>query len=184
LILDTKLDIYLNDYAYIKKKSQKIILFMKTLTTFQFGLMALFIINCSFNVRANCIKLNKDTFIAERTDSLNQNINNDDLIYSVVEQMPSFPGGENELKNFIDSNLKYPVESVKNKEQGKVFLRFVVNKTGKIEKAEIIRSVSRLLDKEAYRVVNLLPDFIPGKQNGKNVNVYYTLPIAFKLGLK
>lgn len=120
----------------------------------------------------------------EKTDSLKLNENNDELIYSVVEQMPEFPSGEKELMKCIVSNIKYPVKSFENKEQGKVFVRFVVNKKGKVEKAEVIRSVSFNLDKEALRVVSKIPDFIPGMQNGKNVNVYYTLPISFKLGLK
>jgi len=116
-----------------------------------------------------------------KADSLKKKEDKENFIYHVIEQMPVFTGGERGLMNFISRNLKYPAESFKNKEQGKVVLRFVVTKTGRVEKAEVIRSVSFLLDREALRVVKMIPDFIPGKQNGKNVNVYYTVPISFDL---
>ena len=112
-------------------------------------------------------------------DSLRQK--EDNKIYTMVEQMPVFPGGERELLNFINRKLKYPSEAVRNREQGKVILRFVINKTGKVENVKVIHGVSVLLDEEAIRVVKSIPDFIPGKQNGENVNVYFTLPIAFNL---
>lgn len=101
--------------------------------------------------------------------------------YSIVEQMPVFPGGDEALMNFVTRNIKYPMEAFHNNEQGKVIVRFVVNKEGKVEKAQVIRGVSLSIDREALRVVNLIPDFTPGKQNGKTVNVYYTLPITFRL---
>jgi TonB family protein len=106
---------------------------------------------------------------------------NEQKIYTVIEQMPVFPGGDNALINFVSRNIKYPVEAFQNKEQGKVVVRFVVNTEGKVEKAQVIRSVSPSVDKEALRVINILPAFTPGKQNGKVVKVYFTLPITFKL---
>jgi len=102
-------------------------------------------------------------------------------VYTVIEQMPVFPGGDEALMNFISGNIKYPVEAFQYNEQGKVIVRFVVNKEGKVEKAQVIRGVSSSVDRESLRVVNLIPDFTPGKQNGKVVNVYYTLPITFRL---
>jgi len=105
----------------------------------------------------------------------------EDVVYQVIEQMPQYPGGESELMSFIAKNLKYPVIAQENGIQGKVILRFVVSKTGVVDKIEVVRSLDPACDKEAVRVVKTLQRWIPGKQNGVNVSVYYTLPIAFKL---
>lgn len=113
--------------------------------------------------------------------SLNSNVDNDEKIYSVIEQKPLFPGGEAALLKYIDSNIKYPVKAQEWGIQGTVVLRFVVTKKGKIGKVEVVRSLSPECDKEAIRVVKQLPDFIPGKQNGQNVSVWYTVPVYYKL---
>jgi TonB family protein len=102
-------------------------------------------------------------------------------IYQVIEQMPQFPGGEVELMDIITRRLKFPVSALRNDVQGKVILRFVITRTGRIVNPEVVRSLDPDCDREALRVLKSLPRFIPGKQNGRNVNVYYTLPIAFKL---
>ena len=101
--------------------------------------------------------------------------------YTVVEQMPQFPGGNEELLAYIAKNLRYPVISAENGVQGKVFIRFVVTALGLVEQVEVVRSLDPHCDKEAKRVVASLPKWIPGKQNGRNVPVFYTLPINFKL---
>ena len=101
--------------------------------------------------------------------------------YTVIEQMPVFPGGEGELMSFIGKNLKYPVIAQENGIQGKVIIRFVVSKTGKISNVEVLRSLDPSCDKEAVRIIKMLPDWIPGKQNGVNVPVYFVLPISFRL---
>jgi len=101
--------------------------------------------------------------------------------YEVVEQMPQFPGGDKKLLHFIDKNIKYPVIALENNIQGTVIIRFVVTKKGEVEKYEVLRSLDPACDREALRIVAALPNWIPGKQNGMNVNVYYTLPIRFKL---
>ena len=101
--------------------------------------------------------------------------------YTVIEQMPVYPGGEGELLSFIGKNLKYPVIAQENGIEGKVIIRFVVSKTGKISNVEVLRSLDPACDKEAVRVVKMLQNWIPGKQNGVNVPVYYTLPITFRL---
>jgi len=101
--------------------------------------------------------------------------------YTVVEQMPAFPGGDGELNSFLAKNIKYPVIAQENGIQGKVILRFQVSKTGKISDIVVLRSLDPSCDKEAIRVVGLLPTFIPGKQNGVNVPVYFVLPVSFRL---
>ncbi|KAA6339311.1 hypothetical protein EZS27_012739, partial [termite gut metagenome] len=101
--------------------------------------------------------------------------------YQVVEQMPTFPGGTEELMKFISSNMRYPTISLENGIQGRVICRFVVAKDGTVQDIQIVRSLDPNCDKEAVRVLKLLPKFIPGKQNGRNVPVYFTLPVMFKL---
>jgi len=105
----------------------------------------------------------------------------EDKVYQVIEQMPQFPGGEQELLNYINKNIKYPVIAQENGVQGKVILRFVVSKTGMVDRVEVVRPLDPACDKEAMRVVKSLPKFIPGKQNGVNVAVWYTLPVTYKL---
>jgi TonB family protein len=100
-------------------------------------------------------------------------------IYHVIEVMPVFPGGEKELMKFVAENLKYPEASKAKNIQGRVIVRFVVNSAGKIEKSELVRSLNSECDKEALRIVSLFPTWTPGKQNGVNVSVFYTLPIRF-----
>jgi len=102
-------------------------------------------------------------------------------VWDVIEQMPQFPGGDIELLKYIKNNLNYPPIAAENGVQGKVTLRFVVSKSGSVDKVEVVRSLDTACDKEAVRVVKSLPKFIPGKQNGANVSVWYTLPITFKL---
>ena len=102
-------------------------------------------------------------------------------VFDVVEQMPQFPGGAAALMEFLSQNVKYPEEAYKNGTQGRVIATFVVEKDGSITEARIARSVDALLDAEALRVVNSMPNWIPGRQNGEPVRVKYTIPITFKL---
>ena len=102
-------------------------------------------------------------------------------IFEVVEQNPSFPGGDAELMKWLQKNLKYPPIAQENGIQGKVYIQFVVNKDGSIVDPKIIRSADTSLDKEAMRVVQAMPKWTPGKQRGKAVRVRFTLPITFRL---
>ena len=108
-------------------------------------------------------------------------LNDEERIYAVVEQVPQFPGGNSELLDYISKHLKYPGIARRNGIQGKVICRFIITRNGRIEKPEVVRSLDRYCDIEALRVIRSLPRFIPGKQNGVNVDVYYTLPIIFSL---
>ena len=102
-------------------------------------------------------------------------------IFNAVEQMPQFPGGDAELLKYISTHIKYPTMAAENNIQGRVVVKFVVQKDGKVGEVVVIRGKDPDLDKEAVRVVKTLPDFIPGKMNGQAVSVWYTLPINFKL---
>ncbi len=102
-------------------------------------------------------------------------------IFTAVEQMPQFPGGEGELLKYISTHIKYPTMAAENNIQGRVVVKFVVQKDGKVGEVVVLRGNDPDLDKEAVRVVKTLPNFIPGKMNGQAVSVWYTLPINFKL---
>jgi TonB family protein len=109
------------------------------------------------------------------------NEKDDVTIYNAVEQMPKFPGGEAALMKYINSHINYPPAAAMNKVQGNVIVQFVVNKDGSVGEVKVIHSVDKDLDREAIRVIKSLPKFTPGRQNGKAVNVWYTLPVPFKL---
>jgi len=98
-----------------------------------------------------------------------------------VEQMPEFPGGEPALMKFLSKNVHYPASASEMGIEGSVYLRFVVSKTGIVSQVEVIRGLNTACDKEAVRVVKMMPKWIPGRQNGRNVPVYFTLPINYQL---
>lgn len=102
-------------------------------------------------------------------------------VFDAVEQMPSYPGGDAALYKFLHDNLSYPPAASEEGVQGRVYVKFVVTKDGSIEQVQIARGRHPALDKEAIRVVKKLGKFIPGKQNGQNVNVWFSLPVLFKL---
>ena len=102
-------------------------------------------------------------------------------IYTIVEEMPSFPGGNKALMKFLSDNLHYPKVDDETPIPGRVVLRFVVRATGKIDNIEVVKSISPSFDEEAVRVINSMPQWIPGKQSGKPVDVYYSLPIHIEI---
>jgi TonB family protein len=108
----------------------------------------------------------------------------DDIPFVVVEEMPMFPGGDSALLAYIANNTKYPETAKTNNIQGRVIMRFCVNKEGGVDRVSILRGVSPELDAEAFRVVNALPTFKPGQQGGKPVSVWYMVPITFSLEKK
>ena len=101
--------------------------------------------------------------------------------FEVAEVMPSYPGGDQELMKYLGDNLKYPVIDMEQGTQGRVVLRFVVGIDGNITDVTVLRSLSPTCDKEAIRVVRSMPKWIPGRQNGKPVPVYFSLPVRFRL---
>lgn len=102
-------------------------------------------------------------------------------VFKVVDEMPKFPGGQQGLMTYLAKSIKYPVIAQQNKEEGRVIIRMVVGKDGNISNIKVLRSVSPSLDYEAIRVVGNMPKWVPGKQNGEDVAVEYTIPIIFKL---
>ena len=114
-----------------------------------------------------------DQYLAERKDTIN--------VYDCVEQMPSFLGGTQKLKEFIEENLRYPKELEESCVQGRVIVRFIVERNGKLSNVKVVKSVHPVLDKEALRIVKLMPRWIPGRQNGITVRVKCYIPIIFRL---
>ncbi|MGL5260995.1 MAG: energy transducer TonB [Bacteroides sp.] len=102
-------------------------------------------------------------------------------IFTIVEEMPEFPGGMAELMKYLGKNIKYPTIAQENGIQGRVVVAFVVNRDGSIVDPEVMRGVDPSLDKEAIRVITSMPKWKPGKQRGQSVRVKYTVPVTFRL---
>lgn len=104
-----------------------------------------------------------------------------DMVFDVVEVMPQFPGGQIAMLQYLMKNIKYPEQAMKEGIQGRVTVRFIVEKDGSISDVKPVLSVHPLLNKEAVRVVESMPKWSPGKHNGKPVRVRFNLPVMFKL---
>ncbi|MEI8047788.1 MAG: energy transducer TonB [Bacteroidota bacterium] len=102
-------------------------------------------------------------------------------VFTIVEEMPSFPGGESERNKFLADNIVYPQQATENGIQGTVYISFVVDSKGNVTDVKILRGIGGGCDEEALRVVKLMPKWHPGKQNGKQVRVLFNMPIYFKL---
>ena len=105
----------------------------------------------------------------------------DEEFFMVVENMPEFPGGDLGLMKYIQKNVKYPAIAKEYDITGKVYVSFIVDKSGKVTNVKVVRGVDKNLDAEAVRVVKSLPKYKPGKQRGKSVRVMFTIPINFTL---
>ena len=108
-------------------------------------------------------------------------MDNNPLNFRVVEQLPEFPGGAVELMKWLTQNLHYPPQAQQRRVQGKVVAQFIVNKDGSISNIEIVRSVDTALDREALRVLHLMPQWKPGQQDAKPCRTQVCIPIVFKL---
>jgi TonB family protein len=115
----------------------------------------------------------EDDYLAEKVDTTR--------VYDVVEQMPCFPGGNQKMQDFIKKNLQYPKECVEKRLQGRVIIAVVVERNGTLTNIRVVKSVNPALNKEALRIVNLMPKWIPGRQCDKTVRVKYIIPITFQL---
>ena len=159
-----------NRIAMMSKKSSKSAAFKVLLPIAVTACLAVTFANCN-----NSMLLSNDDKVNEKS------FTNQDEPYVIVEEMPEFPGGDKALLMYIAENVKYP-EEAKNKDiEGTVYLRFVVNAEGKVQDVNILRSVDPILDQEAVKVVENLPEWTPGHQGGKPVNVSMQIPIMFKL---
>ena len=139
------------------------------------------ILRCSYQGRES-----QEVLAADMTNNTHLSLSSksremNELVFTVVEKMPSFPGGYAELLKYIATNIKYPKESQDNGEQGRVICSFIVGRDGSVNNPEVLRGVTPLLNEEAVRVINTMPRWNPGMQRGKAVAVKYTVPITFRL---
>jgi periplasmic protein TonB len=105
----------------------------------------------------------------------------EDKVFEFVQQKPQFPDGDKALLKYLSENMKYPPIARENGIEGRVIVKFQVSKTGEISNAQVVRGIGGGCDEEALRVVRSMPRWSPGKNNGKPVNVNFTLPVTFKL---
>lgn len=139
------------------------------------------ILRCSYQGRGS-----QEVLAADMTNNTHLSLSSksremNEQVFTVVEKMPSFPGGDAELLKYIATNIKYPKESQDNGEQGRVICSFIVGRDGSVNNPEVLRGVTPLLNEEAVRVINTMPRWNPGMQRGKAVAVKYTVPITFRL---
>lgn len=149
--------------------------------TFSLEVPANAILRCSYQGRES-----QEVLAADMTNNTHLSLSSksremNEQVFTVVEKMPSFPGGDAELLKYIATNIKYPKESQDNGEQGRVICSFIVGRDGSVNNPEVLRGVTPLLNEEAVRVINTMPRWNPGMQRGKAVAVKYTVPITFRL---
>ena len=119
--------------------------------------------------------------VATPIETVKEIAQEEEPVFQAVEQMPTFPGGTEEMMKYLGKNTQYPQTAAENGIQGTVFVQFVVDKHGKITDVKVIRGVDPELDKEAVRVAKSMPSWLPGKQNGEAVRVAFTMPVKFVL---
>ena len=119
----------------------------------------------------------------ERPEAAPVAVDEDDnpLNFQVIERLPEFPGGMVEFMKWLTKNLSYPVIAQQQKIQGKVLVSFIINKDGTISSPKVVKSVSPELDREALRVIRIMPKWKPGEDHGKPCRTYFCIPVVFKL---
>ena len=110
-----------------------------------------------------------------------EEVSADNTIHDVAEQMPSFPGGQAAMMNYVSKSIRYPAVAEESGIQGRVIVSFVVEKDGSISGAKVVKGLDPSLDKEALRIIRSMPRWTPGRQGGKPVRVKYSVPITFRL---
>lgn len=144
-------------------------------------LTAVVFVNVGLSYGSDRRKPRKEAEIKNGTIQQNSNKPqaDEDPILLKADELPQFPGGINELRQYLQWKLKYPMEAQRKGVQGVVFVNFVVEKDGRVNLVKVVRSVDYSLDSEAIRVVKSMPRWTPGKLNGEAVRVSFTLPINF-----
>ena len=127
------------------------------------------------------LALNLNSAIAQKTDTGLTATNEEPEVFTIVEEMPEFPGGQDELLMFLTKNIRYPAEALEKNIQGTVYVSFVVRADGKVSDVKVMRGVNPVLDEEALLVFDRMPLWKPGFQKGNPVAVKYILPVKFSL---
>ncbi|UTW61041.1 TonB family protein [bacterium SCSIO 12741] len=156
---------------------------------FSFGMNAPSVVKVKFYIRSARVvselqvmySISHDTYGTFKLYPDLKNGKSQPKLYTIVEEMPYFPGGNQAMFEWLGSNTRYPEKARKNGDQGTVYVTFVVDQDGMVVDARILKGVSKALDKEALRVVNNMPAWTPGRQRGKAVKVQFNLPIRFYL---
>ena len=140
---------------------------------------SLLFFNCTFHTQAQ----SGDNTVVQDSVTVSEPVlkTENREVYSHVDDMPRFPGGDRALMQWLSDHINYPEDATKSHIQGRVIVRFVIETDGSINNVELVQGVHPSLDKEAIRVIESMPQWVPGTQNGKLVAVYYTIPIVFKL---
>ena len=118
---------------------------------------------------------------ADQIEVISEKMEADTEVFQIVQTSAQFPGGQEAYNKFIADNLSYPEEAKEQGISGTVYVSFIVDRTGNINNPKVLRSVHPLLDAEALRLINLLPQFTPGSNNGSKVNQLFNVPIRFIL---
>lgn len=138
----------------------------------------------TFLFLSSAVFANEQLYININVNKLDTiNVENDQ-VWLATEVQPVFPGGEAALITFIGTNVRYPAKAREYRIEGNVYVSFVIEKDGSVTNVKVIRGIGGSCDEEAKRVISLLPNFIPGKQNGVPVRVQQIVPISFKLSSK
>lgn len=127
------------------------------------------------------VSANPNTPVSDYTPSTEEPEVPEKVPFTIVEHMPRFPGGETALMKYLSAHIQYPELAQESNIQGTVFIKFVVERDGSIDRVKVLRGIGGGCNMEAIRVVKNMPRWIPGKQRGRPVAVYFTLPVKFKL---
>lgn len=163
-------------------KSKKQIL-LNYVTTLTLAVVAcIFLVACEQEDSKTKVAIAKAVEKEQKSlEQKNTNLSETEKIHAIVEEMPSFPGGDDALLEFLYTNIKYPEEAKDKDIQGLAIVEFIVEKDGSISNVKILRSIGGGTDEETLRVIGLMPKWTPGKDNGQTVRVEYKLPVRFKL---
>lgn len=131
------------------------------------------------NISEKCRLENADNIKIEYPEINKIEVSDPKITYNRVEKMPEFEGGIKELQKFIVKNIRYPQKALENDVQGRVYVKFLVTRTGKIDCVKVVKKVHKLLDKEAVRLVKTMPDWKPGTKFNQPVNVWQIIPVVF-----
>lgn len=142
---------------------------------------SIMLINKSDEIYNEAIKWYGVNRIKEKWDSLKIKAPEEPETFKIIEKQPAFPGGMAALYKYIQKKMKYPKEAKKQGIEGKVFVQFIIDKEGRIDKVRVVQGIGGGCDEEAVRVIKMLPDFTPGMSDGEPIDISMVLPITFRL---
>ena len=158
---------------------------VKLMFALPLAITMMLVISCSPNAvqqeEENKVPPPEQSEAQEKPTEATPEVQEETQIFTVVEEMPEYPGGMDAMYAYLGENIQYPDSAKINKISGKVYVTFVIEKDGSVTNVEVLRGIGGGCDKEAMRVVSEMPNWEPGKQRGQEVRVQYNLPIKFTL---